>query len=159
MEIERKFLVNANKLDLTNCKNSKLEQYYLSYSPEIRVRKKTYDNDVKCFFTYKSDGDMVRKEIEIEVSNDFYNKFKDCAKGRVISKVRYEFYLFKGLVAEVDIYEGDLNGLMVVEVEFASEIDSQDFTNNIPSWFGKEITCDRKFKNKNLSSINIDELF
>ena len=48
MEIERKFLVEKIP-DLTNVKAIYIEQAYLSFSPEVRIRKK----DKKFYMTVK----------------------------------------------------------------------------------------------------------
>ena len=69
MEIERKFLVKKIP-DLTNLQAIYIEQGYLSFSPEVRIRKK----DEKFYLTVKSDGDIVREEYEIEISQNTYEE-------------------------------------------------------------------------------------
>jgi CYTH domain-containing protein len=54
-----------------------------------------------------------------------------------------------GRVAEVDLYAGSLAGLRIVEVEFASADDASRFTP--PSWFGSEVTGDRRWTNAELA--------
>jgi adenylate cyclase len=39
--------------------------------------------------------------------------------------------------------------MLSVEVEFKTEEESDQFV--IPNWFGKEVTDDEKYKNKNLA--------
>jgi adenylate cyclase len=63
MEIERKFLVEKIP-DLTNAQAIHIEQGYLSFSPEVRIRKR----DEIFYLTVKSDGDIAREEYEIEIS-------------------------------------------------------------------------------------------
>ena len=54
-----------------------------------------------------------------------------------------------GLEAEVDVFEGDLAGLVTAEVEFGSERQSRDF--QPPAWLGKEVTGDRRYANQSLA--------
>jgi adenylate cyclase len=63
MEIERKFLVEKIP-DLTNLQAIYIEQGYLSFSPEVRIRKK----DEKFYMTVKSDADISGEEYEVEIS-------------------------------------------------------------------------------------------
>lgn len=67
-----------------------------------------------------------------------------------ISKVRYVLEL-NGAKAEVDVYEGALKGLITAEVEFITMERAQEF--QVPDWFGEEVTYDKRYKNKNLASI------
>ncbi len=52
------------------------------------------------------------------------------------------------LIWEVDVFEGENKGLIIAEVELKSE--NQKI--KIPSWIGKEVTNDRRFRNANLVS-------
>ncbi|MBN8867391.1 MAG: CHAD domain-containing protein [Solirubrobacterales bacterium] len=53
------------------------------------------------------------------------------------------------MVAELDVFEGDLAGTSVVEVEFSSERAARRF--RPPSWFGRELTGDRAWANQSLA--------
>jgi adenylate cyclase len=145
MEIERKFLIEKVP-DLTNVQAIYIEQGYLSFSPEVRIRKK----DEKFYMTVKSDGDIVREEYEIEISQNTYDELASQVRGLVLKKSRYEIPLNKTNVAELDIYE-NFEELKMVEVEFI-DIDSANAF-EIPWWFGTEVTRDKEFKNKNLAKI------
>ena len=57
---------------------------------------------------------------------------------------------YKDLVAELDVFHKDLDGLIVVEVEFAAIDDANSF--NPPEWFGADVTMDGKYHNSYLSS-------
>ena len=59
-------------------------------------------------------------------------------------------------MAELDIYYGELEGLITVETEFKSEKEANEFI--VPNWYGKEITYDKRYKNKNLARCSIEEL-
>ena len=57
------------------------------------------------------------------------------------------------LTAEVDIYEGELRGLMTTEVEFPSLAAAEAFA--APVWFGRDISEERAYKNTSLSLYGI----
>jgi adenylate cyclase len=145
MEIERKFLVKKIP-DLTNAQDIYIEQGYLSFFPEVRIRKK----DEKFYMTVKSDGDIAREEYEIEISQNTYDELSNQVKGLVLKKRRYEIPLNKVDVAELDIYE-NFEDLKMVEVEFIDIDSANNF--EIPCWFGTEVTKDKEFKNKSLAKV------
>ena len=53
------------------------------------------------------------------------------------------------LTAELDIFSGDLEGLVILEVEFPSVGDAVAF--EPPAWFGKEVTNDPAYHNSVIS--------
>jgi len=144
MEIERKFKIKYLP-DLSNCKKSEMIQGYLSYNPEIRIRQKGN----KYFITKKSDGTLEREELETEINAEVFNILSNLIQDNIINKTRYEMILNPNLIAEIDIYHGIYEGLIVVEVEFKSLEESLIF--QAPDWFGEEITDDLSYKNKNLA--------
>lgn len=143
MEIERKFLIDKlPKLD--GYKSDVIAQAYISINPEVRVRKK----GEKYFHTEKGEGAMVRSEHEWEIDEREYLDGVSKSEGRIIEKKRY-YIPYQNYTIELDIYEGRHTGLIVCEVEFASESEANDFV--APKWFGKEITQDVAFRNKMLA--------
>jgi adenylate cyclase len=145
-EVERKFLV-PKLPELTGLKSEEILQGYISTSSdcaEVRVRQK----GDKYFETIKGDGGLKRSEIEVEISKEQYDSLWIATEGRRLQKTRYQIP-YESLTIEIDVYSGDLAGLVVAEVEFVSEEESALFTP--PSWFGQEVTTDRAFRNKNLA--------
>ena len=69
-------------------------------------------------------------------------------KNRIIKKIRY-FIPDGNFTIELDIFKGNLEGLIIAEVEFNSIYDIDKF--KIPLWFGLEVTNDERYKNKNLA--------
>lgn len=160
-EIERKFLVKKfNPEDFEISQIYKLTQHYImDSSPEMRIRRKTTTKGkLECdplsvhFFAYKSDGTISRDEHEFMISENEYHNIFNCFLDRIksISKIRYVLMVNNAKV-EVDVYEGALSGLITAEVEFISMEHAQEFV--IPDWFSDEVTYDKRFKNKNLASI------
>lgn len=144
IEIERKFLLNDIP-DLSGYSSDEIEQAYLSFEPEIRIRKK----GSKFFITMKGEGSLSRTEVEKEIDSTIYEILINLLQGRLIKKTRCKIGLKDGLVAELDVYHEKLEGLYTVETEFRSEEQASLF--ELPVWFGKEITEDKRYKNKNLA--------
>jgi CYTH domain-containing protein len=156
LEIERKYLVNEQELSkaviLEDVLSYDIQQAYLSTGDtEIRVRRaEKGPAGYECYMTIKSKGDLVREEIEFDIPYSRYRQIIDAKvyKGNIIDKRRYKIYLGFGLIAELDIFKGLLDGLMVVEVEFPPGEQAKHFV--APAWFGEEITYNAAYKNKNL---------
>lgn len=152
MEIERKFLVDSLP-NIDNLSFHELEQAYLSFEPEIRIRS----IDSKEFYlAHKTEGDLSRGEVEPKIDSISFQILSNLIQGRIINKTRFYVSLDNGLRAELDIYHGELEGLVTVETEFRSENAANNF--DIPCWYGKEITYDKRYKNKNLARCTEEEL-
>lgn len=149
MEIERKFLLEQS-IDLSKFESKEIEQFYINFNPEVRIRKISNDH----FLTIKSDGDLEREEIELTIAKEEYKKLKTLASTSSIKKTRY--YISNGdFIYELDVYHNGLEGLFTVEVEFSSKRESKKFI--APNWFGKEITDIKKYKNKNLAKYGMGD--
>lgn len=156
-EIERKFKLdkkvffeNFNNINVV--KKEIIEQSYINVNGnEIRVRKKEdLDGTFQYFLTIKTNGNLKRNEVELEIHSSKYEEIINggfCI-GETLKKFRYKIELEDSLVAEVDVYGKNLIGLMTVEVEFKSLEEASKFV--APAWFGKEVTKDDRYKNKNL---------
>ena len=145
MEIERKYLVHRLPEHLTDYPCRTITQGYLNTSPVIRIRR---DND-KYELTYKSKGLMARQEYNLPLTREAYEHLLTKIDGRLIEKRRYMIPLEHGLTAELDVFEGTLAPLILVEVEFSSEEEANSFVP--PSWFGEDVTFSGKYHNSSLS--------
>ncbi len=146
-EIERKFLVNSLP-DLSGAQKAVVRQGYLTApddSTELRLRQK---ND-RYFLTLKGCGGLVRVEREAEITADQFETFWPETEGRRVEKERFTGALPDGRVFELDIFQGNLAPLRLVEVEFTSEDEAHSFTP--PDWFGTDVTEDKRYKNKNMA--------
>ncbi|MDO4473095.1 MAG: CYTH domain-containing protein [Eubacteriales bacterium] len=145
MEIERKYLISRVPDSLTITNTRLIEQGYLNTEPVVRIRK---DND-KYELTYKSKGLMAREEYNMPLTQEAYEHLRTKVDGRIISKTRYEIPLNDELKIELDIFHGDLEPLMLAEVEFPTEEAANVFIP--PEWFGEDVTYSSKYHNSVLS--------
>ncbi len=150
-EIERKFLV-ADLPDLSGTEKAVVRQGYLTApddSTELRLRQK---ND-RYFLTLKGSGVLVRVEREAEISAEQFNTFWPETDGRRVEKERFTGQLPDGRVFELDVFQGDLAPLRLVEVEFQTEAEAEAYAP--PEWFGADVTADKRYKNKTMATKGI----
>ena len=152
MEIERKFLLKNIPYELSELKSKHLEQGYVNSDPVVRIRKA----DDKYFLTIKSNGLMKRIEVEKEITAEEYSELSTMVKGRLITKTRYYISLEDGLTMELDIFEGDLAGLIVAEVEFPTEKAANTFVP--PEFVRADVTSDNRYANVSLSFMNEEDI-
>lgn len=149
-EIERKFLVNSKAFKTEAVRGTKIIQGFLNTHPQRTVRVRVKGN--KGFLTVKgisNNSGLSRLEWEKEISKeDALAIMPLCEKG-IISKTRYEIPVGNHIF-EVDVFEGDNEGLVVAEVELKSE--NEPFEK--PDWLGKEVTGDLKYYNSQLSKLS-----
>lgn len=147
MEIERKFLIKKLPDNPTSYKARKIEQAYLCTDPVVRVRR---DND-DYYLTYKSKGMIVREEYNFPLTKEAYGHLLAKADGNIITKTRYEIPEKDNLTIELDVFEGKFDGLLLAEVEFASEEEALGYIP--PEWFGEDVSNSTKYHNSTLSRL------
>ena len=145
MEIERKYLVKEIPANLDQYESKKIAQGYLCTEPVVRIRRSNDD----YYMTYKGDGLMVREEYNLPLTKEAYDHLRPKIDGLLIAKTRYLIPLDGKLTAELDVFEEDLSGLTIVEVEFDSIEEANTFT--APDWFGEDVTNSGKYHNSYLS--------
>ena len=146
VEIERKFVVARTPDPLPD--GERIEQGYLAIAPdgtEVRIRRRAG----RSTLTVKSGPAHVRVEEELDIDDRRFEALWPLTEGRRVEKVRHLVPAGDGLVLEVDVYEGDLAGLVVAEVEFPSEAAADAWAP--PAWLGDEVTTDERYKNHHLA--------
>lgn len=142
-EIERKFLVKGDAWRKL-APGVRYRQGYLSTVKERTVRVRTVDD--RGYLTVKGITiGATRKEFEYDIPAADAAVLLDMCEQPLVEKVRYRIPL-GGLVWEVDEFEGANQGLVVAEVELASE----DQRIERPEWIGDEVTGDPRYFNSNL---------
>ena len=127
MEIERKWAMQAAPQLPPRCR-LRVEQSYLSLTPEVRVRRyRDLDSgQVRYDLTIKSEGTIAREEVIKEAGGDPIVK-------------EYSNYDFEGRVLEYSAVDpGRESGFTYAEVEFPTLEEAEAF--RAPAWFGRETT-------------------
>lgn len=155
VETELKFLVEEipETLDLESVPRTVLRQGYVvvcSDGAETRIR--SFDNE-RFEMTVKSGGTVQRTEQTMRLPKDMFEVLWAQTAGMRVEKTRYKIPHGKHTI-ELDVYEGQLTGLMTAEVEFTgrqeeAEVKAMSF--EPPAWFGRDLTKDRRYKNQNLA--------
>jgi adenylate cyclase len=148
VEIERKYLVTNCDFIMESKENFRIVQGYLNSNPERTVRVRIKGG--KGFLTIKGIGNesgMTRFEWEKEITvSEAEALLLLCEKG-AIDKIRYNV-IFENHLFEVDVFQGENEGLIVAEIELQSE--NETFSK--PNWLGNEVTSDERYYNSFLSN-------
>lgn len=145
-EVERKYRVSGEAWRALG-RGTLYRQGYLNSDKERTVRIRSTGE--KAYVTIKGiTVGATRAEYEYEIPvADAEAMIDTLAERPIIEKRRYEIP-HGGLIVQVDEFLGENAGLVVAEVELASE----DQVFEKPAWLGDEVTSDPRYYNANLVS-------
>ena len=116
----------------------------------VRARRKGEQHVV----TVKGGVGATRTEIEWPITPEAFAGLWPLTEGRRVAKVRHEVPV-EGGTAEVDVFEGALEGLVIVEVEFDTDVAMAAF--DPPDWFGAEVTDHGGYTNASLACAGLPD--
>jgi CYTH domain-containing protein len=141
-EIEYKFLVDAERwAKVTKPEPHLIIQGFLSKSENMVVRVRIMDNQGFLTIKGKSVG-LSRTEFEYEIPVEDAQAMLSEFTGKFIRKNRYAVQI-GAHCWEVDVFEGNLEGLILAELEVGSETETFDK----PEWIGKDVSTDPDYYN------------
>lgn len=145
-EIERKYLVDVSRWDPGTWRRQEILQGYLMTDARGVLRVRRMDGQGILSLKMKIEGSSrSREEFEYEIPADDTRALLGlCAKG--VTKVRHHVE-HAGKVWHVDVFGGALEGLILAEIELASE--SETFVT--PDFVGREVTEDPAYSNASLA--------
>lgn len=147
IEIERKFLLKSNEWRAQISESVDIHQGYLCRDKDRTVRVRIWNQIGKI--TIKNAAQLgVRKEFEYTIPlEDAQEMLRDLCEPFPIYKTRH-LVLFKGHTWEIDEFHGNLDGLVMAEIELskANELFHK------PDWIGMDVTEDHRFSNAHLST-------
>ena len=158
LENERRFLVDAARLpDLAGLPFRRIEDRYL-IGTRLRLRSMTDSatgaRELKFCKKYPGD-DPVSGPITNLYLGEAEHAVLAALPARVISKRRHRLD-HDGRPFGVDVFEGELVGLVLCEAEAESREAILALT--FPPWAAREVTADPFFTGGNLSTITAGEL-
>lgn len=127
IELEKTYLAKYLPEGLAICKSKEIIDIYLpkkSAHSQLRIRK----NGEKYEMTKKLpvDNDPSKQnEYTIPLTKEEFDEL-NMIDGKKIQKIRY-FYDYNGLQSEIDVFQWDLLGLVLVDFEFVREEDKNTF--------------------------------
>lgn len=123
-----------------------VQQGYVVAHGEVALRVRRAGG--RHLATMKGPGTRTRIELEWNLTPAQFDALWPMTACRRVEKVRHEVRL-GGRTAEVDVFAGSLDGLVLVEVEFDSEAAMAAF--DAPGWFGEEVSDDPRYTNSSLA--------
>lgn len=148
-EIERKFLVQGDEWRTASPRC--YWQGYLNQDPNRSARVRLVEDSAgaRAFMTVKGiSRGASRVEFEYDIPpEDARQMLEGLCLHPLIGKDRHKVE-YEGFVWEIDEFFGENAGLIMAEVELASE----DQAAPIPPWIGAEVTGKTRYFNANLGS-------
>lgn len=147
LEIERKFLVRNDGWRDGVRESAYFRQGYLSNEVRCSVRVRIAGE--RAWLNLKSvTVGAQRHEFDYEIPvRDAHQMLDVLTVKPLIEKTRY-FVEVGSHTWEIDVFEGDNEGLVVAEIE----LDSPDEPFEKPDWVGEEVTYDPRYYNTSLST-------
>jgi CYTH domain-containing protein/CHAD domain-containing protein len=147
VERERKFLVDDVPDDLVASTAVAFRQGYLASGPYRSVRVRDAGSE-GCTLTVKVGGGAERTELDLPIQRGEFDAAWPHTEGQRLEKTRQRIP-YGGHVIELDVFGGDLDGLVLAEVEFDSVAAMESF--EPPTWFGRDVTDDDGYTNASLA--------
>ena len=146
-EIERKYLVkNDTWKKCSLLKKLHIKQGYISKSVQHQIRVRVMDDEATLTIKGPRKG-LTRDEFEYTIPVSDGQQLAKMSCTPVISKTRYYVRDEAQQVWEVDVYKGINRGLVVAEIELATEKQSV----KLPLWVGREVTHDKRYTNTHVA--------
>lgn len=143
VEIERKFLVKEGWRPPGE--GVRMRQGYVPTSNRSAVRVRIAGD--RAWLTLKTPRVHIsRREFEYEIPVDDAADMLELLCAKQVSKTRTRVD-HAGHVWEVDVFEGDNEGLVIAEIELGSEEESFE----LPDWVGEDVSHDLRYANSALS--------
>lgn len=143
-EIERKFLVDANAW-VPRDPGVRLTQGYLNTDKARVVRVRTEGDRAALTIKGETRG-IARAEFEYPIPmSDAAFMLANLCEHPLIDKHRHT-ETHNGRLWQIDVFHGENDGLIVAEVELASE----DAAVAVPSWIRADVSRDPRYFNSNL---------
>jgi CYTH domain-containing protein len=144
IEIERKFLVAGDTW--RDAPAVAYAQGYLNRDKRRTVRVRIVET--RAWLTVKgANSGATRAEFEYPIPLADAEALLALCDGPLVRKLR-RVVVHAGATWEVDEFQGDNAGLVVAEIELASE----DEAFEPPAWLGAEVTHDARYFNSNLAA-------
>lgn len=144
IERERRYLVAELPEPLPTPR--RIEQGYLT-TGRVTVRVRHIDD--RHILTVKTGSGRNRVEVERDLDATEFDELWASATELRIAKRQHLVPLAGGFTAELDLFDGELAGRRLVEVEFDDDATADAFV--APTWFGREVTEDPRYTNASLA--------
>jgi adenylate cyclase len=147
-EIERKFLVRDAGWRVSAGQGKLIRQGYLARDASVSLRVRIIDRACATLTLKSAVAEMRRLEFEYDIPLADGVVLLGLRESGLIEKLRYTFP-WHGLVWEIDVFQGENQGLVIAEIELPHE----DKVFEKPEWLGSEVTSERRYSNASLAKL------
>lgn len=144
IELERTFLVKRLPEGFEKSDSIEIIDIYIPASaehPVLRIRKRGDSFEMTKKMPLVGTDSSEQHEQTIPLSETEYQELSRI-KGKRFRKIRY-YYNFENRTAEIDVYQDDLEGLVVVDFEFDSSEKKNSF--QMPDFCLADVTQEKAF--------------
>ncbi len=142
IELEKTYLAKAIPEDLLSCEFKEIIDIYIPQDkehPTLRIRKKGDKYEMTKKEPVEGNDSSRQEEQTIRLTEEEFKVLSDLP-GKRFRKIRYN-YDYRGQIAEVDVFQDDLKGLVLVDCEFESLEDKEKF--DMPDFCLVEVTQEK----------------
>lgn len=128
LELERTYLAKYIPADLTDHSYEEVLDVYFPSSathPNLRLRKSGDNFEMTKKSPIEHGDASSQNEETITLTEEEFNELATL-EGKRVRKLRY-FYPYEGRIAEFDVFQDALEGLVLVDFEFTNEEDKEQF--------------------------------
>ena len=170
IELEKTYLAKMIPKDLQSCKFKEIIDVYVpkdSEHPKLRLRK----NGDRFELTKKEpvvEGDASHQEEQTIKLTEIEFDALNSLEGKRVHKLRY-YFDYNGMIAEIDVFQDALQGLVLVDFEFETIEEKEKF--EMPDFCLADITqelftaggmiCGKSYEDieEDLKKFNYQKLF
>jgi CYTH domain-containing protein len=141
-ELELTYLAKYIPDGLSECSSKRIVDRYIPFKsahPVIRLRKSGEKMELTKKEPISGKDSSFQLEQTIIITQEEYAMFEKIS-AKVVAKTRYN-YPYQGRMVEVDVFEENLVGLVLVDVEFESHQEKENFL--MPEFCLAEVTQEK----------------
>lgn len=129
IELEKTFLLRCLPAEIADIKPSHILDIYIPGNsidhPHLRLRQKNQEYFITKKYPAQNGNATKQIEITIPLNEDEFKAMRNSSAAKV-EKLRYSVNI-NGRKADVDIFQGELYGLAMVDFEFANVEEMNQF--------------------------------
>lgn len=157
IERERTYLLKYLPKNLQQFPKKEIIDLYIpknSVHSVLRIRKVGDEMFITKKVEVEGQDASVKHETTIPLEKHEYKGLM-TAQGKPLSKFRYQ-YKYQNRIGELDVFQGDLFGLAMIDFEFENQSELQNF--QMPEFCLAEVTSDDTFAGGMLAGKRYEEI-
>ncbi len=143
IEYERTYLLRYIPKNLEKYPNKEYVDIYIPKSikhPVLRIRKRSDEYEITKKYPVDWQDTSKQYEFTIPITKEEFIELEANLEGKRAIKQRY-FYKYKGKIIEIDVFKGNLKGLILADFEFDSEKAKNQF--KLPDFCLADVTQEK----------------